>query len=416
MRAVLLRRAIPSLALAGLLAACSSGDSSNGPPSVLGAVSVSSGAYGSCAVGGAGGLVCWGALPTGTPSDTALVGADALGAVAISTPIDLIAIALSREALSGGNSGCMVGSDHSTYCWGYLFDSDISVDLGPGIHALAGATSANSVAIGDRSVICVTRTDRAVRCFGAFEGGGRGTDSVDVSDAGPDFSLTATGLSPAQAAFGTALGFQSGCAIRTDSLVACWGTRHRGQLGGAVADSTQDCGAASPPWCQRGPAVVAGGRKYRQVSAQVDHVCATLISGGVECWGRKFGAAVGGWSTTCTTASDCVNTPTAVTLPAAAVRVMVGSEHACALLSTGEVYCWGDNTYGQLGRAGAASATPVKVSGGFSFSTLSAGEFHTCAVEVGSGAIGCWGRNEAGQLGDGTTTDRDHPVAVVLAQ
>lgn len=414
MRAALMRRAIPALALAGLLAACGSGDSSNGPPSVLGAVTVAAGANGSCAVGGAGGLVCWGALPNGTPADTALVGADALGAVAISTPIDLIAIALSREPF-GGNSGCMVGSDHLTYCWGTLFDSDIGVDLGPGIHALAGATSVNSVAI-DRSVICTRRSDNGVRCYGGFYGGGRGTDSVDVSDAGPRFSLTSTGLSPAQAAFGTALGYQFGCALRTDSLVACWGTRHRGQLGGAVADSTQDCSGFSPAWCQRGAAPVAGGHKYRQISAQVDHACATLISGGVECWGRKFGAAVGGWFTTCTTASDCVNTPTAVTLPAAAIRVVVGSEHACALLSTGDVYCWGDNTYGQLGRTGASSVSPVKVSGGFIFSTLSAGEFHTCAVEAGSGAIGCWGNNDSGQLGDGTTTDRDHPVAVVVAQ
>ena len=161
---------------------------------------------------------------------------------------------------------------------------------------------------------------------------------------------------------------------------------------------------------------MAGGHKYRQVSAQLDHACATLVSGGVECWGRKFGAAVAGWLTTCTTAADCVNVPTAVTLPAAAIRVVVGAEHACALLTTHDVYCWGDNTHGQLGRSGGASATPVLVSGGYLFTTLSAGADHTCAVEAGTGAIGCWGRNDSGQLGDGTLVDRDHPVAVVVAE
>jgi alpha-tubulin suppressor-like RCC1 family protein len=99
-----------------------------------------------------------------------------------------------------------------------------------------------------------------------------------------------------------------------------------------------------------------------------------------------------------------------------ALRVAVGEDHVCALLQNGDVYCWGDNTFGQLGRAGAASATPVKVSGGFVFTSLSAGRAHTCAVEAGSGAIGCWGSNNSGQLGDGTTTDRDHPVAVVAAE
>lgn len=404
--------AIPFALLA--LAACGSDSGPNGPSSILGAVSVSAGAGGTCAVGGSGGLACWGELPNGTTLDTATTGPDILGATTVTTPIDIIAIALSR--FPDGNSGCLVGSDHATYCWGFLINTDVSASLGTGIQALAGATSASSVAI-SQSQLCVTRTDNLVRCYGAFYGGARGTDSVDLSDAGPGFSLTPTGLHPSLEAFGTALGQQSGCALRTDSLIACWGTRHRGQLGGAVGDTVQDCSFYAPSWCQPGPATIAGGNKYRQVASYYDHVCATRISGGVDCWGRKFGSPdPAPWSATCATASDCVNTPTAVTLPASAVRVVVGWEHACALVTTGDVYCWGDNTYGQLGRAGAASATPVLVSGGFTFTTLSAGLFHTCAVEAGTGAVGCWGRNDSGQLGDGTTTDRDHPVAVVVAE
>jgi hypothetical protein len=415
MRESLMHRLVPAAIILGLLAACSSSDPSHGPPSVLGAVSVASGSAGSCAVGGAGGLVCWGALPDGTPGDTSTTGADVLGATAVSVPIDLIGIALGRPT-SASNSGCMVGSDHVTYCWGHLNSSTAEVSLGAGISALSGGGSASSVAM-DIATLCVTRTDNAVRCYGGFYGGGRGTDSVTLGDAGPGFTLTANGLHPAQAAFGTALGYQFGCAIRTDSLVACWGTRHRGQLGGAVADSVQDCSSIAPAWCQPGAAAVAGGIKYRQVSAQLDHACATRIDGGVDCWGRKVGTPIPGASLeTCASASDCVATPTAVTLPGAALRVVVGSDHACALLTTGDVYCWGDNGHGQLGRPGAASLTPVKVGGGFIFSTISAGVDHTCAVEAGSGAIGCWGRNSSGQLGDGTTTDRDHPVAVVLAQ
>lgn len=408
---------VAPVALLLLLAGCGGDSGPSGPSSLLGAVTVAAGGKGSCAVGGSGGLACWGSVPDGTAQDTSTTdeNPDALGAVYVEVPIDIISIALQRTVV-GGNAGCIVGSDHLTYCWGGLENADLVEDLGPGIHALSGATSATSVAM-DRSVICVTRSDNLVRCFGAFYGGGRGTDSVVVSDAGPGFSLTATGLSPAQSAYGTAIGYQFGCALRTDSLVACWGTRHRGQLGGAVADSTQDCSQWSPEWCQRGPAPVAGGHKYRQVSAQWDHACATLISGGVECWGRKFGAATtGNWWTTCSTASDCQNTPTAVTLPASAIRVVVGREHACALLQTGQVYCWGKNDRGQLGRAGLASATPVLVSGGYVFTTVSAGQDHTCAVEAGTGAVGCWGANESGQLGDGTLVDRDHPVAVVVAE
>ena len=404
-----------TLAFLLLAAACSSDNGPSGPPVLLGALTVASGSAGSCAVGGGGGLVCWGALPDGTAGDTSANGADVLGAVAVSVPIDITAIALGRPT-DGGNTGCVVGSDDATYCWGDLIDASGEVSLGAGITALPGGGAAASVAV-DITALCITRTDNAARCFGGFYGGGRGTDSVDVGASGPGFSLVANGLSPAQAVFGTAMGYQFGCGIRTDSLVACWGTRHRGQLGGAVADSVQDCSTIAPAWCQPGPATVAGGAKYRQVSAQFDHACATRFDGGVDCWGRKFGTPdPGTWTASCATPADCVNLPTAVTLPGNAIRVVVGADHACALLSTGAVYCWGGNAHGQLGRPGAASATPVAVNGGVTFTTISAGPDHTCGVEAGTGAVGCWGANGTGQLGDGTTTDRSTPVAVVGAE
>jgi alpha-tubulin suppressor-like RCC1 family protein len=54
----------------------------------------------------------------------------------------------------------------------------------------------------------------------------------------------------------------------------------------------------------------------------------------------------------------------------------------------------------------------VQVVGGLSFATISAGIGYTCALTTG-GAAYCWGYNASGQLGDGTTTERDSPVAVL---
>lgn len=408
-----MRHAI-ALSLLVLLAACGGGGD-DGPVVVGGAVALSAGNSGTCAIGSAGGLTCWGAVPDGTPNDTTDGGADVLGAVAVEIPAEAISVALGRAPF--GNNGCLVGSDHVTYCWGDLYDNDVGVPItgSSGIGALAGGGSAGTATV-DHSTLCVTRTDNLVRCWGAFYGGGRGTDSVNVGNEG-GFSMTPSSLSPSLTAYGASVAYQWGCAIRTDSLVACWGTRHRGQLGGTVADTVQDCTLYAPDWCQPGPATVAGGHKYRSVSANLDHACAVLISGGVECWGRKFGAPVpGNWQATCGSASDCVNTPTAVTLPGNATRVAVGLDHACALLTSGSVYCWGANDAGQLGRPGGSSATPVAVSGGFNFTAISAGAEHTCAIEAGTGVIGCWGANGTGQLGDGTTEDRDHPVAVIAAE
>ena len=392
------------------LAACGSDGGPSGPPAILGATLVSAGYDGSCAIGSTGGLACWGAAPSGTAADTGN-GADLLGALAIPTPIDLTALSLDRDPSSG--TGCAVGSTAQVYCWGTIYEGDVGHSIGTGIQALTGFTSMGSIALGQH-VVCGTRTDRAVRCVGWYSGGGRGTDSLTAPDA---FDLTPNDLKPATAVFGTSIGTQFACALRTDSLAVCWGRRDGGRLGGAAGDSVQNCGTLAPAWCQPGPAPVAGGNKYRLVSVGGASACALRIDGTVDCWGQKKGAAITGMAgLECVPADSCLYAPTPMAVPGTAVRVAVGRDHACALTTTGDVYCWGDNSFGQLGRAGAASLTPVKVGGGFAFVSVSAGAYHTCALEAGSGAIGCWGRNDHGQLGDGTTTDRTTPVAVVVAE
>ena len=115
---------------------------------------------------------------------------------------------------------------------------------------------------------------------------------------------------------------------------------------------------------------------------------------------------------------------TAVVAAPSTTSVSAGSEHTCALISTGAVKCWGDNDFGQLGDGTTNdSSTPVAVSGidGVTakataisvggYSTDAGGGYYSCAL-LSNGAVKCWGYNEWGELGDGTTTDSSIPVAV----
>ena len=396
-----------------LLASCSTTDPMTEHP-VIGALTVSAGGITSCALGSGGGVSCWGAVPPGAVGDTDVGATLSRRATFVPMPEPIVALGMGKSGFVA--SGCAVGESHQAYCWGqFAYDVDAGFSFPDGITALSGATSTASVSFSDDH-LCVTATDHAVTCYGAFSGGGRGTDSVTLSD-DPLPTLTPNAVSPALTALGTAQGTNFGCAVRTDSLVACWGLKLRGQVGGGTGDSVQACGGSSPAWCQPGPAVVAGGQKYRQVAAAFDHACAVRIDGTVDCWGRRPGTPIGNWLTSgCGTASDCLMVPTAVSLPSTAARVALGTDHACALLTTGAAYCWGDNSVGQLGRPGNSSTTPVAVAGGFSFATISAGTNHTCGVELDTGLVGCWGSNAFGQLGDGTLTDRDHPVPVLATQ
>lgn len=107
---------------------------------------------------------------------------------------------------------------------------------------------------------------------------------------------------------------------------------------------------------------------------------------------------------------DCsvsmVATDFGMLVPAA---LALGSSFGCALLDDGQVACWGDNGYGQLGVDPASVAQrslPEVVSGLSNITSLAAGSGHMCALDS-AGAVSCWGGNEEGQLGDGML---DHPM------
>jgi alpha-tubulin suppressor-like RCC1 family protein len=73
-----------------------------------------------------------------------------------------------------------------------------------------------------------------------------------------------------------------------------------------------------------------------------------------------------------------------------------GGFHACAL-SNDTGFCWGSNQWGQLG-TGSMAFQPAPVMGQQPFVALSAGADHTCALTA-VGAAWCWGLNNLGQLG-----------------
>jgi alpha-tubulin suppressor-like RCC1 family protein len=108
-------------------------------------------------------------------------------------------------------------------------------------------------------------------------------------------------------------------------------------------------------------------------------------------------------TTTLNLAVDCAPLP-------GTERIGVGDAFACGIADQG-TFCWGNNTYGQLGN-GTTTASLLPSAVTVSFSSLSVGARHVCAREPG-GAVRCWGDGAQGQLGDGTGISRALPTAGV---
>lgn len=190
------------------------------------------------------------------------------------------------------------------------------------------------------------------------------------------------------------------CALSGTGQALCWGQGTDGKLGiGSTAQQPTPDSVLHPP-----------GISFVRVGAGTSHSCALGTSGQAYCWGAGTNGRLGDGSGAAQTTPTSVQHPAGVTF----TQLSVGSHHTCALTSAGQAWCWGWNLYGQLGDnsvADRAVPTAVQQPAGVSFTSIVTGEYHTCAP-TGAGQTWCWGLNSNGQVGDNTTTSRRVPTAV----
>lgn len=141
------------------------------------------------------------------------------------------------------------------------------------------------------------------------------------------------------------------------------------------------------------------------LSLGYDHACAVVQSGDIYCWGRNNYGQLG------TNGGDS-STPVVVQGGHSWKDVTAGSGFTCAITMSNDAYCWGRGDFGQLGNGGSSSgAVPVIVSNGLSWSVLSAGKEDACGITT-DGIAYCWGANVLGEVGDGSNAQRLVPTAV----
>lgn len=259
---------------------------------------------------------------------------------------------------------------------------------------------------------CALLSNGKVKCWGVNAAGqlGNGTAGPPIGDS---LSLMGDNLLPVDLGIGfdaaqIDLGVYFSCALSTAGAIKCWGNNVYGTLG-----QGNTAGSNFPVSVDVGPDLPI------QISAGANHVCIVTENGNVKCWGgNNFGQlGIGNVLTKGDNASEMGNNLVSVDLGinSKAVKVVAGSDFSCALLSNRQVKCWGKNDSGQLGQNnqnnvgdGTSAIGPmgtVHLGTGQGVLDIVAGNNHACALLV-SGDVKCWGDNSHGQLGTGDTVDR----------
>lgn len=358
------------------------------------------------------------------------------------------------KKLSAGNTyTCAVDNQHDLYCWG----SNLDGQLGDGTTGNTCSPAANGCnqpkKIGAFSDWDYVATDMSHSC--GVRGGlvycwGDNTDGkLGVGD-------TADRSSPTQVTGGTpsitdwvkvSVDGAGTCGLRGNGDAYCWGDNAYGQLGdGTTTDRNVPTKVTMGDWSditngshtscgiRCGKAYCWGNNSYGSIGngTTTNSAVPVEVSGGysdwvkiannddnftcglrsnnrIYCWGSGDLGQLGNgtWTPTETTPveisggfSDWVD-------------VFVGTKTACGMRSAGQLYCWGDNTYGQIGNGTAPTHvnTPTQVTGTWTEFSLTG--YSVCGIRTDNKGY-CWGRGHRYQLGDGNTyAIRNPPVQVM---
>ena len=304
-------------------------------------------------------------------------------------------LAITDDIDLGTAHGC-VARDGTAWCWG----DNSEGQLGDGTrhsqaeaHPVASTLDAEVTEISSGSHhTCARGSNGSLWCWGDNSRGQLGL-AIDKARKKQPMAVAQLGRDVASVAAGA----DHTCALTTAGQAWCWGDNRHGQLGIGGSQNLE-----------RSPVLVASlGNDVARIAASESsaHTCAMSNDGKLSCWGANSDGQLGD-DTRADRNSPVQIASTASGAPFGEITdACTGALHTCARRVDGSTWCWGSNDLGQLGNRAhgeARAQRPVRVdlAGEVAQGTLSCGANHTCAI-LESGSLQCWGDNSHGQLGNG---------------
>jgi cysteine-rich repeat protein len=308
---------------------------------------------------------------------------------------------------------CALLTDGSVRCWGFNGNGELGlghtnalpISTPRMLGALDLGGKATAISLGT-NFACAVLEDGTVRCWGANDTGQLGLGDLTKTLVSRTQRPSQYGpISFASRAIAISCGSSHSCALLQGGTVQSWGNNPRGQLGlGTIVPPNDIVGDSElPPTV---PAVQLG-TTANAIAAGASHSCARLDNGRIVCWGfNSFGQL--GVGNALNVADDEAAFPAGQVGLSSVTSVFAGSQHTCAILpAPGGLRCWGLNSAAQLGypdltnRGDSGTTTPLNLPNlPIAATSVSIGGNFTCAL-LTTGEVRCWGLNNKGQLGLG---------------
>ena len=394
--------------------------------------SISAGGDHTCALTTDGKIKCWGSgfygqLGNGNTSNQ-------------STPVDVHTSTENQDSLSdiaaistGFSHTCALTTDDKVKCWGdgrsgRLGDGNTSgkqptpVDVHTSADNQYSLSDIAAISAGESHTCALTTltTGGNVKCWGSGNSGRLGDGSTFGQQSAPvDVHTSADNQDSLSDIAAISTGGSHTCALTIDGKVKCWGQGNYGQLGNkntSIQSAPVDVHTSADN--QDSLSDIAA------ISTGGNHTCALTTDGKVKCWGAGSSGRLGDGNTSGKQSAP-VNVHTSSTNPDDSLSdiaaIITGSYHTCALTTGGNVKCWGQGTYGQLGNKNTSvQSAPVNVHTSSTnpdslsdIVTISSMGYHTCAITTNDNAK-CWGKGGSGKLGNGNTINKLTPVDILL--
>lgn len=369
--------------------------SASGAPAPVRAIGISAGGVNTCAVLSGGAVRCWGYNVQGQ------LGNGRPRATNHSSNVPVAVSRLTARALSvGGAHACAITRSGGMRCWGL----NALGELGNGVESnqhdvpvpVAGLASGVAAIAAGGTHTCALTTAGGVKCWGSNGNGqlASAPQTIAVRRTPLDMPGLASGVRAIAAGGGASTNGGHTCVLTNTGGVKCWGLYP---------------GNGGPGCCSSAPVDVVGLTSgVVAIGAGGRRTCAVTSGGGLKCWGDNSWGELGDGTGTHRL------TPVAVVGLTGGVKAVTGGQaHTCALTTAGGVKCWGFNRDGQVGNGSMRDQgprTPVDVVGLRSgVAAITAGQSHTCALMV-TGRVKCWGDNSYGQLGIGNRLPHESAV------